>query len=290
MFHRAQFDLSEEECLYEREDHEEDAGHFSCWIENSANSQVIFGWLCRVLVWSDLSDVSRQWKVFQNLPPEGRTGKLGKADSGCVSLPKWDGMFLFFFLMRKVGRASTKSVWVDVNFIVKSTKQQALVAQDCVCKAPGHWWEAWVHEDADDRCRHDEKRISGLPKKDLLDPFRINISQHFFLYEISLAMRCFPYTVTPIPPTVVSFNSRNLWCTPNSPYLPAVFWRNDQFQRFATGCTFGTPFSLALKCKMIMFGWPTNLWKVHKSCGKLMKFIFWPNLRHGRIGIHKKKG
>ena len=35
--------LSEEECLYEREDHEEDAGHFFCWIENSASSHVNFG-------------------------------------------------------------------------------------------------------------------------------------------------------------------------------------------------------------------------------------------------------
>jgi len=43
VFHRVQFDLSEEERLYEREDHEEDAGHCFCWIENSANSQVNFG-------------------------------------------------------------------------------------------------------------------------------------------------------------------------------------------------------------------------------------------------------
>lgn len=107
--------LFEEECLYEREDQEEDAGHFFCWIENSANSHVNFGWLCRVLVWSDLSDVSRQWKVFQNLPPEGRTGKLGKADSRCVSLPFGHpnemGCFCFF---NEKGRYSiNKNAWFD---------------------------------------------------------------------------------------------------------------------------------------------------------------------------------
>ena len=47
------------------------------------------------------------------------------------------------------------------------------------------------------------------------DPFRINISQHFFLHEISLRMRCGLHLFNHL----VSFNIRNTSCTPNSPYL-----------------------------------------------------------------------
>ena len=130
------------------------------------------------------------------------------------------------------------------------------------------------------------------PKKDLLDPFRINISQHFFPYEISLAMRCFPYTVTPIQPPTLFQQQKSIMHSELSISSSCFFGETTKSKDLLLVAllVFGTPFSLALKCKMIMFGWPTNLWKVHKSCGKLMKFIFWPNLRHGRNGIHKKKG
>lgn len=77
-------------------------------------------------------------KGFPESSTRGQDWKAGESRLRvCFSAQmRWD--VFVFFLMRKVGRASTKSVWVDVNFIVKSTKQQALVAQDCVCKAPGH--------------------------------------------------------------------------------------------------------------------------------------------------------
>ena len=82
------------------------------------------------------------WKVFQNLPPEGRTGKLGKADSRCVSLPFGHpnemGCFCFF---NEKGRYSiNKNVWFDWILLWSPLSCCSTTS----CCAGLHMWSAWA--------------------------------------------------------------------------------------------------------------------------------------------------